>query len=87
MSRYDNTPDVKKIGVESFGENVATLNTAIFGKDGVQPYYRKRIKEIMKRYNFNYQQMADILESDGLPMSLNTSIYVKSIETKKNEEN
>lgn len=86
MSRYDNTPDVKKIGIESFGENVATLNTAIFGKDGVQPYYRKRIKDIMNDYGFNYKQMAEILESDGLPMSLNTSIYVKSIERRIHEE-
>ena len=86
MSRYDNTPDVKKIGIESFGENVATLNTAIFGKDGVQPYYRKRIRDIMEDNHFTYQQMADILESDGLPMSLNTSIYVKSIERRNHEE-
>lgn len=87
MSRYDNTPDVKKIGIESFGENVATLNTAIFGKDGVQPYYRKRIKTIMEDHSLTYQQMAEILESDGLSMSLNTSIYVKSVERKLNEEN
>lgn len=85
MSRYENTPDVKKIGIESFGENIATLNTAIFGKDGVQPYYRKRIKSIMWENDFSYQQMAKLLESDGLPMSLNTSIYVKSLERKANE--
>lgn len=86
MSRYENTPDVNKIGIESFGENIATLNTAIFGKDGVQPYFRKRIKNIMWENDFSYQEMAKILESDGLPMSLNTSIYVKSLERKANEE-
>lgn len=86
MSRYVNTPDVKRIGIESFGENIATLNTAIFGKDGVQPYFRKRIKSIMQENGFSYQQMAKLLESDGLSMSLNTSIYIKSIERKANEE-
>ena len=87
MSRYENTPDIRKIGIESFGENVATLNTAIFGKDGVQPYFRKRIKKIMADNNLTYQDMADILESNGLSMSLNTSIFVKSIERRNHEEN
>ena len=86
MSRYDNTPDIRKIGIESFGENVSTLNNVIFGKDGVQPYFRKRIKHLMKTENLTSQQMEEILEDGDLPISLNTSIYIKSLEHLVNEE-
>jgi len=87
MERNANYPSIKKIGLESFGENLTTLTEEIFGNKEVPKFYKEKIYELIN-YGYNYDEIIEILETNEIPLSLNATIFIKSlIESSKNEKN
>lgn len=77
IRRDGNTPSVKKIGKESFGQNLTELTEEIFGNKDINRRYEKIIDELVDNYN-NYDKIIEILHSDGQTLSLNIRLYIKS---------
>lgn len=87
MERNDDYPSVKKIGLESFGENLTTLTEEIFGNKEVPKFYKGEIQKLIDR-GYDYSEIIGLLETNNIPLSLNTTIYIKNlIESSINEKN
>lgn len=83
MQRNGDQLATYKIGVESFGENIATLTNEVFGSEDIRPYYKRQIKDLAEM-GYDYEDIVDEIQTDGIPLSLNLQMYVKNL-TRANE--
>lgn len=74
---------IRKIGTESFGENLSKITDEIFGNRDVSQEYKKIIKNLI-RGSKSYEDIVEILESGDVSLSLNVKMYIKSL-IKSNE--
>lgn len=87
MERNANYPAIKKIGLESFGENLTTLTEEIFGNKEVPKFYKKKINELI-REDYSYEEVVKLLVgSNDIPLSLNLTLFIKNLFESKNEKN
>lgn len=86
MERNVNYPSIKKIGLESFGENLTTLTEEIFGNKEVPKFYKKKIKELI-REDYSYDEIVKLLGTNDIPLSLNLTIFIKNLIESRNEKN
>jgi ABC-type multidrug transport system ATPase subunit len=77
LEKDENIPYIKKIGIESFGENLTTLTEEVFGNKEISKQYKKIIKRLIDNGN-KYEEVVSKLESDGIPLNLNVRLYIKS---------
>ena len=78
IERQGNSASIRRIGIESFGENLATLTEEVFGNKSVSKQYKKIIDELVGEFN-SFEEIVSLIESDGLPLSLNARLYIKSL--------
>lgn len=83
IERNGNTPNVRRIGIESFGENLTTLTEDVFGNREIEKQYKKIIDEQIFSGN-NFDEIVSMLQFDEVPLSLNTRLYIKSKINNKN---
>lgn len=86
MERNANYPSIKKIGLESFGENLTTLTEEIFGNKEVPKFYKKKINELVHE-DYSYDEIAKLLRTNNIPLSLNLTIFIKNLIESRNEKN
>lgn len=82
IERNENVPSVRRIAIESFGENLTTLTEDVFGNREIQKQYKKIIEE-QANFGKTFDEIVSLLQFDDLPLSLNTRLYIKS-KTQKN---
>ncbi|BDS11321.1 AbiJ-related protein [Aureispira anguillae] len=82
LERFDDTPAIRKLNIETFGENLTTLTEEVFGNREIPKQY-KIILENLVYEGKNYEQILSLLESDNIPLSLNAKIYIKSLLNEK----
>jgi len=85
LDREGNIPAVRRIGLESFGENLGTLTTEVFGDREMPKQYKKIISELVKK-DMSYEELVKLLEFDEYPLSLNTTIFIRNLLKEKNEK-
>ncbi|WP_345947707.1 AAA family ATPase [Mucilaginibacter sp. PAMB04274] len=85
LNRDGNTPSVRRIGIESFGENLGVLSDEVFGDRGMPKQYKKIIEELIRKGN-SFDQIVSMLEFDEVPLSLNARIYISNLLRRNNEE-
>ena len=84
IERENTSVSVRRIGLESFGENLTTLTDEVFGNKEIQKQYKKIITLLIAEGK-TYQEIVSLLEFDEMPLSLNTRIFIKS-QFAQNEE-
>lgn len=84
LERENNFPVIRRIGIESFGENLGVLTDEVFGDRGVSKQYKKILLQLASQGK-TFEEIINILEFDEMPLSLNTRIYLKHITKKSNE--
>lgn len=84
VERHENTPSVRKIPLESFGENLSVLTEEIFGNKDIIKQYKSIIRKLVNDGK-SYDELLAILESDDIPLSLNARLYIKSLTEEKND--
>lgn len=77
LEKDENIPYIKKIGIESFGENLTTLTEEVFGNKEISKQYKKIIEQLINNGN-SYEEVVSKLESDNIPLNLNARLYIKS---------
>lgn len=77
IDRHENTPSIRKIGIESFGENLTNLTEEVFGNKSVKKQYKTIIDKLISNGS-SYCQITNELKSDEIPLSLNIRLYIKS---------
>lgn len=82
IERDGNVPSIRKIGIESFGENLTTLTEEVFGNRSVEKQHEIIIQEMVDDGK-SYEEIKSLLASDGLPLSLNVLMLIKSLINEK----
>jgi hypothetical protein len=82
IEKHGAIPSVRKIGLESFGENLTVLTEEVFGNREIAKQHTTIIKR-MASEGKTYEEIVSLLESDGLPLSLNALMLIKSITNEK----
>jgi len=77
LEKNENTPVIRKIGFESFGENLTVLTEEVFGNKEIIRHYKKIIDELISK-GLTYENIVSNLTSDEIPLSLNAKLYIKS---------
>ena len=78
MERIENTPLIRRIGIESFGENLGILTDEVFGDREMNKQYKSIIKELVRKRK-SYEQIIALMEFDEVPLSLNARVYIKNL--------
>jgi ABC-type multidrug transport system ATPase subunit len=78
LSREENVLSVKKIGIESFGENLSVITEEVFGNRSIPRFYETTIKTLVKRHK-TYDEVLKIMKEGNLPLSLNVRLYLQSL--------
>lgn len=85
MQRDKTTASIRRIGIESFGENLGVLNDEVFGDRQMDKQYKSIIRNLI-RQGKTFDEIVDLVEFDGVPLSLNARIYINNLINQKNEE-
>ncbi|WP_425264563.1 AAA family ATPase [Vibrio parahaemolyticus] len=78
ISREENVPSVKNIGIESFGENLSIITEEVFGNRTIPKFYETTIKNLVKRFK-TYDRVLEIMKNGNLPLSLNVRLYLQNL--------
>jgi len=65
----DGSPVVRGMRVESLGENLTTITEDVFGRSSLTPFYRLRVKEIVKR-NRTLENILHEIQNNDIPISM-----------------
>jgi predicted ATPase len=77
IERIENSPSVRGLGIETFGENLNTITEQIFHTANHDEYYRHFLKSLST--NRDYDEIAKIFEKNSLRLGLNARIYLQSL--------
>ncbi|WP_333624550.1 AAA family ATPase [Sphingobacterium siyangense] len=78
LEKFDTIPSIRRIGIESFGENIGVLTDEVFGDINAKKPYRGIISNLVKDGN-NFDEIVELLEFDDTPLSLNTKLFIHSL--------
>jgi predicted ATPase len=85
IDRENSMPMVRRIRIESFGENLGILSDEVFGDREMPKQYKKIINELIKK-GLSFENIVSALEYDEVPLSLNARIYIGIEINNQNEE-
>ncbi|MCB9032860.1 MAG: AAA family ATPase [Chitinophagales bacterium] len=77
MERHESISSIRKISIESFGENLSNLTEEVFGNKEISKQYKKIIDKLIEK-DYSYNEIIESIESDNIPLSLNLRLYIKS---------
>ena len=77
IEKHTDIVSVRKINIESFGQNLTTLTEEVFGNKDVGKRYKKIIDEMVLDGK-TYTDITSILETEGRPLSINVRLYIES---------
>ncbi len=77
MEREGTFSSIRRIGLESFGENLTTLTEEVFGNKEIPKQYKKIITELVNSGK-TYEEIVNSMEFDNISLSLNALLYIKS---------
>jgi len=77
IERHENTVSVRKINIESFGQNLTTLTEEVFRNKEIGKQYKKIIDRMVSAGK-TYTDIISILETEGFPLSINIRLYIES---------
>lgn len=78
IDRVNNVPAVRRIGIESFGENLGVLTDEVFGDRETQKQYKTIIRQLINSGK-SFKEIIELLEFDEVPLSLNARIFIKTL--------
>lgn len=82
LDREESILSVRRIPLESFGENLSILTEEIFGNKGIPKQHKKILQELVDSGK-SYDEIVDLLEFDEFPLSLNARLIIKSMVIKR----
>lgn len=87
FKRFDNTLAVKRIGIESFGEDVSVLSDTVFGNMSDEKRYEKFIETVVARNNYDYDASVSELQTGPNALSLNAKLLIRTVINKSQKRN
>ncbi|MGE8553997.1 MAG: AAA family ATPase [Chryseobacterium jejuense] len=84
FEKEENTPRIRRLEFETFGENLSIITDEIFGNRDVSKYYIKTIENLVNEGK-SYEDIETLIEGE-VPLNLNVKILIKSLVRNRNEE-
>lgn len=78
LEREQNSLYVRKPNSETFGENLTVITNEIFGNRDVPDYFKIQLKELV-HLGLPYEKILQEIQSPNMEVSLNVSLYLKSL--------
>lgn len=78
VQREGTHASIRKPSKETFGENLSTIIEEIFGNREIPKQFKIILSDLIKK-GMSYEDILKEIESDNVPVSLNTRLYLKSI--------
>lgn len=78
VERHENIPSVRKIGQETFAENLTTLTEVIFGNRNIPKQHEMIIKELVDQ-GASYENIIGYLETEQMPLSHNAYMQIRML--------
>lgn len=78
IEREGNYATIRKPSRETFGENLSTIIEEIFGNREIPKQFKIILSDLIKQ-GMSYEDIIKEIESDNVPVSLNTRLFLKSI--------
>lgn len=78
IERKGNFASIRKPSKETFGENLSTIIEEIFGNREIPKQFKIILSNLIKN-GMSYDDIIKEIESDNVPVNLNTRLYLKSI--------
>lgn len=69
---------IRHPAIETFGENLTRITDEIFGARETPSHFRAELKYLVNM-GYTYDQILELLQDDGTPLSLNASIFLKAL--------
>lgn len=86
FKRFENELAVKRIGIESFGEDVSVLSDIVFGNMSEKKRYEKFVEDVVEKNKYNYEASIKALQTGPNALSLNVKLLVRTIINKRRNE-
>ena len=86
FKRFGDELEVKRIGIESFGEDVSILSDIVFDNLRDEKRYEKFIEEIVGKNQYDYDASVRELQTGPNELSLNVKLLVRTYVDKKRNE-
>lgn len=86
FKRNENELSVKRIGIESFGEDVSVLSDIVFGNISEEKRYERFIEDVVKANDYEYEASVSALQKGPNTLSLNAKLLVRTIISRKQNE-
>lgn len=83
FTRYAGGLSVKRIGIESFGEDVSVLSDTVFGNMSEEKRYERFIENVVKANNYDYEASVRALQTGPNALGLNARLVVRTIIDKR----
>ncbi len=80
FERYENTPIVRKLDIECFGENISTITQNVFDTIEVKGTYKDFLEKISQEKSFE-----EVLELFNGRLSFNASTFLKGIYNRREQ--
>jgi predicted ATPase len=77
IERIENSPSIRGLDIETFGENLNTITERIFHTISHDEYYRVFLNRLSQEKT--YDELIEIFEKNSLPLSFNAKIYLQSL--------
>ncbi len=78
LERKGSYATIRKPSIETFGENLSTIIEEIFGNREIPKQFKIILSDLIKK-GMSYEGILKEIESDNVPVSLNTRLFLKSI--------
>lgn len=78
VQREGKYASIRKPSKETFGENLSTIIEEIFGNREIPKQFKIILSDLIKK-GMSYEDIIKEIESDNVPVSLNTRLFLKSI--------
>lgn len=78
VQREGKYASIRKPSKETFGENLSTIIEEIFGNRIIPKQFKIILSDLIKK-RMSYDDIIKEIESDNVPVSLNTRLFLKSI--------
>lgn len=78
IEKESNVITARKPLIETFGENLTTITEEIFGNRDIPNHFEKILTGLAETGK-SFDEILTLIESKGIPLSLNARIYLKSI--------
>lgn len=78
VQREGTHASIRKPSKETFGENLSTIIEEIFGNREIPKQFKIILSDLIKK-GMSYEDILKEIESDNVPVSLNTRLFLKSV--------